>query len=189
VAIPNKVGEQSWAKISSKIDRIARLPSESRTNAKDQKEQHEWSEVSCTEVAVILQCEDHEHKYRACDELGEELTSLRHKSLGIRAEYTSGRVLSGNSPNIRAALVKVDGGLVVAVNDRSATEAACYLSASICRQFTPGELPEHTVCESDSRIQVSSRTACSVNPEHHAYTPAEGCESVLSYRDGAAKEK
>jgi hypothetical protein len=124
VAIPNKVGEQSRAKISSKINRIARLPPKSRADAEDQKEKHERSKIACAKIAVVFQDEDHEHEHRTCDELGEELASLRHEWLRIRAEDASSRVLSGNSANVGAALVYIDGGFVVAVNDSCAAEAS-----------------------------------------------------------------
>src|SRR3954453_3068694 len=54
VAITDKVGEQSWTEISGKINCIARLPSESRTDAKYQKEKHEGSEIACAKIAVIF---------------------------------------------------------------------------------------------------------------------------------------
>jgi hypothetical protein len=173
VTIPNKVGEQSWTEISGKINCIARLPSESSADAKYQKEKHEGSEIACAEIAVVFQGEDHEHEHRTCNELGEELASLRHKWLRVRAEDASSGVLSGNSSNVWATFVNINGGFVVAVDDSSSTEATCNLSASICRPLTPGELPEYAVCERDSRIEMSSCAACSIYPKHDPYAPAE----------------
>jgi hypothetical protein len=173
VAIPNKVGEQSWTEISGKINRIASLPSESRADPKYQKEKHEGSKIARAEIAVIFQGEDHEHEHRTRNELREELASLRHKWLGVRAEDASSRVISGNSSNVGAAFVNINGGFVVAVDDSSTTEAACNLSASICRPLTPGELPEYTIRERDGRIEVSSCATCSIYPEHDPYAPAE----------------
>jgi hypothetical protein len=173
MAIPNKVGEQSWTEISSKINRIARLPSKCGANAKYQKEKHEGSEIAGAEIAVIFQGEDHEHEYRTCNELREELAGLRHEWLGVCAEDASCRVLSGDSSNVGAAFVNINGGFVVAVDDSGATEAACHLSASICRPLTPGELAEYAVGERDGRVEMTSCTTSSIYPKHDAYAPAE----------------
>jgi len=173
MAIANKVGEQSWTKISGKINRIARLPSESRADAKYQEEKHEGGEITCAEIAVIFQSEDHEHEHRTCNELREELASLRHEWLGVCAEDASSRVLPGNSSNVGAAFVNINSRFVVAVDDSSTTEAACNLSAGVCGPLTPGELSEYAICERDGRIEMSSCATCSIYPKHDAYAPAE----------------
>ena len=182
MAIPNKVGEQSWAKVSSQIDGIASLPSESGANAEDQKEEHEGGKIARAEVAVIFQSENREHEHGTCNELGEKLARLGHEWLRIGAEDTSSRVCPRDGSDVRAALVCVNGRLVVAIYDSSAAEAARYLSTSICGPLAPGKLPEHAVCESDGRVEMPSCAACGVNSKHHAASSTQDLRGPSSAR-------
>ena len=173
VAISDKVSEQPRTEVSSKIDSIARLPAERRTNPKDQKEKHQRGEVASPQITVVLQGEDHEHKNRAGDEFREEHTSLRHEWLRIGAEDAGSGVLPGNGANIGAALVFINSGFVVAVNDSGTTEAPCYLSASIAGQLTPRESPEDAIRHSHSWVEMASSTASRINSKHDTDAPSE----------------
>ena len=178
MAVSNEVAEQSWTEVSRQIDSIACLPAERRTNSKNQEEEHQRSEVAGAKVRIVLQGEDHEHQHRAGDELGEELARLGHERLRVGAKDAGSGVLSGNSTNVGAALVKVNGGFVVAVNDSSASEGTGYLSASIRGPLAPRESPEDAVRKSDSRVEMPSCTASRIHSKHDADAPSEQDMSV-----------
>lgn len=70
--------------------------------------------------------------------------------------------------NVRAALVHVDGGLVVCVDDAGGAEGAEGLREHVDWEFAPWKLAEHAVGEGDSRVEVPAGFAAAVDAEHNS---------------------
>ena len=91
MSISENIGHQSRTKVTSQIDRVSSFPTKACANAEEEEEKTQREPIpptsACTIVAVILESEDAQHQYRACDELREELTSLGQKRLWVCAEY------------------------------------------------------------------------------------------------------
>ena len=74
VAVTQKVGHETWSKITGKVDSITGFPTEACTNSKDDKEQAKRCKRASTDVSVVFQSVDQEHKECAGNEFGEKLT-------------------------------------------------------------------------------------------------------------------
>ena len=55
MAVANDVGEQSWPKVSSQINRVARFSPKRGADAEDQEEQHQGGQVAGAEIGIVLQ--------------------------------------------------------------------------------------------------------------------------------------
>ena len=143
--VPDHVCEQSWTKVSSKINRIAGLPAECSTNSENEEEQHQWCQISGSKITIVLQRENDEDKYSTGDDFGEDLSCFRQERLRISVEDASCRSwrVAWDCPNARTSFVLVDRRLVVPIDDGGTAETSKDLSASICRPLPPGK-PAYT---------------------------------------------
>lgn len=56
MAITNHIRDQSRAEITSKVDCIARFPSEACTDTEDDEEETKRREITRTDISVVLEC-------------------------------------------------------------------------------------------------------------------------------------
>lgn len=174
MSISNPVSKQSGTEISSQINGISSLPTESSTNAKDQEEQRKRYEVPGSEIRIVLEREDDKHQHRAGDDFRENLARLGQEGLRIRAEDAGGGVVGkpGDRADGAAALELVDGGLVVAVDNGRGAEAAHDLRACVDGELPPREFAVQAIDERDGWVEVSACAAGYVDAEHDADAPA-----------------
>lgn len=147
VTITQEVGHQSRTKVPSEIDCVARLPSETGTNAEDDEEKGQWCEVAGAEVTVVFEGVDAEHEDGGGDEFGEELTGFGHEGGWVGAEDSRGGgvAVSWDGAELAAAFVDVDGGFVVGVDDPGGAHGAEDLGEHVGGEFAPGEAAEDAV--------------------------------------------
>lgn len=172
--VSQKVRRQSRSKVSRQIDRISRLPSKARADAKDQEEQRQRGQRPRPQVVVVFQRKDHEHQDRTGDELGEELARLGHEFGRVRAEYPRGRVLrvARHGANIGPPFKRIDGRLVVAVDDGRTAHGPEHLRQHVGGKLAPGELAKHAVGERHSRVEMRARYPADVDAQHDAQSEA-----------------
>lgn len=58
--------------------------------------------------------------------------------------------------DVRTALVRVDGRLVVCIDDSGSAKGAEGLSEHIDREFAPGKLAKDAVGEGNGRVEVAT---------------------------------
>ena len=112
MSVAEEIRHQSRPKVAGRVDGIARLPSETSADAKDDEEQAQRRQVPGADVAAVLERIDKEHEEGACDELGEELSRRRHEGGRVGAEDAGrgGFGISRDGAEMGAAFVDVDGG-------------------------------------------------------------------------------
>ena len=155
--IPQRITHQPRPKVPRQIQRIPRLEPETRSQPKNQKEQHQREQLPGPKVRIVLQREDHEHEQRAGDEFGEKHARARQEGLGVRAEDAGGGGLGGGHGAHAVAFAIVDGGDVVGVDDAGGAEAAEELGEEEDGEASPGEASEEAVAEGDGGVEVAGR--------------------------------
>ena len=163
VTIAKHIADQARAKVTSKIDSIARFPAEASTNTEDDEEQAKRREIASSDIAIVLEGVDQEHQESASDELGEELTGLGHERRWVGAEDSSTRGRLAHGADAGAALEDVNGRLVIAVNNRRCTHGTEDLSDHVNGEFPPGKLSEDAVGKGDCRVEMGAGNATGVN--------------------------
>lgn len=166
--IPQPIRHDPRPQVPCHIDRRSRLPAETGTNAVDDEKQRQRCQRPRAEIPVVLDRVDEEQKDGAGDEFGEELARLGHEGGGVGAEDAGGGgvAVAGHGADAGAALVDVDGGSVVGVDDERGAASAEELGEHVGREFAPGEAAEDAVGEGDGWVEMGAGDAGGVDAEH-----------------------
>lgn len=154
--IPHGITHQPRPKISRHIHRIPRLPTKARSEPKNQKEQPQRKQLPCSDIALVLEREDHKHEQCAGDELGEKHVRPRQEGLRVRAEDAGRGGLGRRHGADAVPLDVVDARNVVGVHDARAAEAAQELRQEEDGEALPRELAQEAVREGDGGVEVAA---------------------------------
>jgi hypothetical protein len=180
VTVSKHVRNKTRTKVTGKVDSVTSLPTEAGTDAKDQEEQTKGHELSGANVVVIGHGVNAHHQDGRGNDFGEEHASAGHERSGVCAEDASGGSVASDSPDASTTLKHVDGGLVVAVDDSSASHGSENLSEHVDRELAPRVATENTVGKGDGRIDVTTALAGGVNTKHDTDSPAPRDGLVIS---------
>lgn len=146
-SIPNTIRKQPRAKIPSKINGISSFPTERRSDPENQEEQHQWHQVTSSQIALVLECEDDKYQNSRRDNLGEDLARLCQERLRICVENARCGVIAVSWHCAYAiAFVCIDCGFVISVDNGGAAEAAKDLGNGVDGEFPPREATVDTIC-------------------------------------------
>lgn len=195
MSIPQTVTHQPRPKVPRQVDRIARLPPETRPQPKNEEEQREREQLARTglphraRVRVVLERKDDKHEDAAGNELAEELARFREEGLRVGAEDARGGALGGGHGAHPGAVDGVDGRDVVGVDHAAGAERAQHLGEEVDGPAAPGELAEEAETERHGRVQESAAVASDIDPQHDPQPPAPtdalvGAEAVPARSGG-----
>lgn len=167
-AIAKHVRHEPRSEVTSEINSIASLPTEASTNAKDEEHEAQRQQRSGANVVAIDEGEDGELENGAGNDLGEEHAGSRHELGRIGAEDTGGGIGSGDSAETGAALIHVNGRLVVAINNGSSGHGAEDLSNGVDGELAPRVAAIDAVCKRHCGVDVAARFTTNIDSKHDA---------------------
>ena len=115
-------------------------------------------------IRHILQRQDPKHQHRRLDHLRPELRVRRHERLRIRTkDPRRGLLRRRHGPDPYTTFVRVDGVVVVPIDDTRGEEPGERLCEQVDGEAPPGETPIQTVAECYCGVEVSTAVARDVD--------------------------
>lgn len=170
MTVSDNVRNQTGTKVTSQVNRIAGLPTETSTNTEDQEEQRQTKEVTRVSVLGISKAEDDKDEQTTGDEFGPPHGFSRHELSWVRAEDSGGGGGTGDRSQTRLALEGVDGVVVVSVHDEGSRHAAEELAHEVDGELAPWVTAVKAVGQGDGRVEMAAGFPGDVVAQHDSET-------------------
>lgn len=166
MAITDNVRHKTRTKVTSQVNRITSLPTETGTNTEDEEEQAQREECTGISVFGVGKSKDDKDEDATGDELGPPHGLSSHELSGVCAEDAGGGGGTGDGAQTRLALESIDGVVVVSVHDEGTGHAAEELAHEVGGELAPRVTAVETVDEGDGRVEVAAGLFGDVEAQH-----------------------